>query len=213
MNIFIIGDSISIHYGPALEASLKGAGIGYDRKSGRDAARQNMDVARGANGGDSAMVLAYLQHGLDAGAAITADTLLINCGLHDIKTDPATGARQVPLETYRKNLDAIAKLVTRTLARRLVWIRTTPCDERIHNARCSEFHRFAADCEAYNRAADAVMAAHAVPVIDLYTFTRNLDLDLFCDHVHFAEPVRRLQAAFISGWLQAFRATVDKARA
>ena len=162
MNIFVIGDSISIHYGPALEAALKGLGIGYDRKTGMDAAQQDMNVGRGANGGDSAMVLAYLRQCASQGPAIAADTLLVNCGLHDIKTDPATGRRQVPIEAYRGNLEAIVMLATGALARRMVWIRTTPCDERVHNARCSEFHRFAADCDAYNRAADAVMAARPI---------------------------------------------------
>lgn len=207
MNIFVIGDSISIHYGPALEAALKGLGIGYDRKTGLDAARQDMDVARGANGGDSAMVLAYLRQCATRGPVIAADTLLVNCGLHDIKTDPATGQRQVPIEAYRGNLEAIVELVTHVLARRMVWLRTTPCDERIHNARCSAFHRFAADCDAYNRVADDVMAARGVPAIDLHGFTRSLGEEIFCDHVHFTEPVRRLQAAYIAGWLQCFRAT------
>jgi len=32
----------------------------------------------------------------------------------------------------------------------LVWIRTTPCDETVHNYAGMAFHRFAADCEAYN---------------------------------------------------------------
>ena len=205
MNIFIIGDSISIHYGPALEASLKGLDIGYSRKTGLDAAQQDMNVGRGANGGDSAMVLAYLRQRATRGPAIAADTLLVNCGLHDIKTDPATGRRQVPIEAYRGNLEAIVMLATGALARRMVWIRTTPCDDRIHNGRCSEFHRFAADCDAYNQAADAVMAARGVPVIDLHAFTRSLGQELFCDHVHFTEPVRRLQAAYIAGWLQCFR--------
>ena len=207
MNIFVIGDSISIHYGPELEAALRGSGIGYARKTGMEAAEKNLDQALGANGGDSSMVLAYLRHGLREGSAITADTLLINCGLHDIKTDPATGARQVPLEAYRENLEAIVALVTQTMKRRLVWIRTTPCDERIHNVRCSSFHRFAADCEAYNRAADAIMAAHRVPVIDLFTFTVNQGADVFCDHVHFHPHIRSRQAAFIAGWLQGFRAS------
>ena len=87
------------------------------------------------------------------------------------------------------------------LPARLVWIRTTPCDERVHNRPGMDFHRFAADCDAYNAAADAVMAAAGVPVIDLHTFTRNLGPDLYCDHVHFHEQVREKQAAFIAGWV------------
>jgi lysophospholipase L1-like esterase len=210
MNIFLIGDSISIHYGPALESALRGTGIHYSRKEGVDAAKQNMDQALGANGGDSSRVLAYLRHCLAEGPAITADTLVINCGLHDIKTDPATGAKQVPLEDYGKNLEAIVELVSKTMGRRLIWMRTTPCDENIHNARSKSFYRFAADCAAYNRAADAIMAAHGVPEIDLFTFTQNLGPELFCDHVHFLEPVRHRQAAVIAGWLQGYLAGVER---
>jgi len=40
-----------------------------------------------------------------------------------------------------------------------------------------------------------------VPVIDLNTFTLNLGADLYCDHVHYHEPIREKQAAFIAGWL------------
>jgi hypothetical protein len=42
------------------------------------------------------MVLAYLAS-VRAAGGLLADTLLLNCGLHDIKTDLKTGAKQVPL--------------------------------------------------------------------------------------------------------------------
>ena len=63
------------------------------------------------------------------------------------------------------------------------------------------FHRFVADCAAYNAVADRIMNAAGVPVIDLFTFTRNLGPELFCDHVHFHVNIREKQAAFIAGWL------------
>jgi len=87
---------------------------------------------------------------------------------------------------------------------KLIWIRTTPCDEAVHNRAGMTFHRFSADCDAYNRVADQIMAELNVPVIDLYAFTLNLGDDLYCDHVHFQEPVREKQAAFLAGWLVAF---------
>ena len=68
------------------------------------------------------------------------------------------------------------------------------------------FHRFVADCLAYNDAADRVMAEAGVPSIDLFTFTRNLGPDLYCDHVHFVEPIREKQAAFIAGWVNGYGA-------
>jgi lysophospholipase L1-like esterase len=55
--------------------------------------------------------------------------------------------------------------------------------------------------DAYNAVADQVMAAHSVPVVDLFTFTCNLGTDLYIDHVHFKDLVRAQQAAFIAGRL------------
>ncbi len=205
MKIYVIGDSISIQYGPYLARFLKGIAE-YARKEGEEEALLNLDKPVGANGGDSSMVRAFLEAKARAGG-IDADLLLVNCGLHDIKTDPATGVRQVPLERYAENLRAIIRTVAAmgSAAKpglRLVWIRTTPCNEAVHNARPGiAFHRFAADCDAYNRAADEVMAASGVPVIDLHSFTLALGPELYCDHVHFVEPVREKQAAFIAGWV------------
>ncbi len=162
----------------------------------------NLDKPQDANAGDSSMVRAFLKAKSSAGG-INADLLLLNCGLHDIKTSPATGQRQVPINQYSENLEAIIQLV-RELGTKLIWIRTTPCDEKTHNQRCKQFHRFAADCDAYNHAADRIMQKFHIPMIDLYSFTKNLGQDLYCDHVHFHEHIREKQAAFIAGWLMAY---------
>lgn len=204
MKIYVLGDSISLQYGPFLRDYLRGV-MEYSRKEGEEEALLNLDDPQGANGGDSRMVLSFL-HAKSRAGGIDADLLLINCGLHDIKTNPATGARQVPLERYCENLRAILHVVA-GLRPKPVWIRTTPCDERVHNKPHMAFHRFAADCAAYNAAADAVMRGAGVPSIDLHTFTLNLGPDPYCDHVHFHEPVRALQAAFIAGWLVRHQAT------
>ncbi|MCB0115927.1 MAG: SGNH/GDSL hydrolase family protein [Caldilineaceae bacterium] len=203
MQIYIVGDSISLQYGPYLAANLADV-MGYARKEGEDEALLNLDIPMGANGGDSAMVLAFLAAKARAGG-IDADLLLVNCGLHDIKTDPVSGRKQVTLDQYEANLRAILQ-VTAQMRPRLIWMRTTPCDDAVHNHAGMAFHRFAADNMRYNAAADAIMQAARVPVLDLYTFTRNLGVDLYCDHVHFHEDVRRQQAAFIAGWLMAFTA-------
>lgn len=199
-SVYVIGDSISIQYGPYLEQYLQGL-LGYSRKAGEDEALLDLDWPMGANGGDSAMVLAYLRARRKAGG-IDADILLLNCGLHDIKTDPTSGEKQVPLAKYQANLHEIVGIAA-DLRPRLVWVRTTPCDERIHNPKARSFHRFAADVVAYNEAADAIMRAAGVPVLDLYTFTHNLGQDLYCDHVHFHDAVREKQAAFLAGALVA----------
>jgi lysophospholipase L1-like esterase len=206
MRVYVIGDSISIQYGPHLARFLGGI-ADYSRKEGEEEALLNLDQPQGANGGDSSMVLDFLRAKARSGW-LDVDLFLLNCGLHDIKTDPATGARQVPVEQYTANLREVVRLVASMGPRpRLVWIRTTPCDEAVHNCRNVGFHRFAADCAAYNRAADEVMAAAGVPAIDLHAFTLSLGPELYCDHVHFLEPVREKQAAFIAGWLAACRST------
>jgi len=87
------------------------------------------------------------------------------------------------------------------MGRQLVWVRTTPFDEQVHNSRNRQIHRFAADGADYNQAADEIMAEAGVPAIDLHAFTLTLGGDLYCDHVHFREPVREKQGIFIGGWL------------
>lgn len=201
MKIYVLGDSISVQYGPSLQAHLKGI-MDYARKEGEEEALLNLDNPQGANGGDSSMVLSFLREKARHGG-IDADLLLLNCGLHDIKTDPATGAKQVPLPLYEDNLRAILQTVA-GMRPRLIWVRTTPCDEAVHNNKGMGFHRFSADCIAYNAAADKIMKDAGIPSIDLYTFTLNLGPDLYCDHVHFRDHVREKQAAFIAGWLMSF---------
>lgn len=193
--IYVIGDSISIHYGSYLKQYLRGC-IFYSRKEDKD------DPELGANGGDSSSVLRFLTQKLKTGG-LDADLILFNCGLHDIKTDPTTGKKQVPPRQYRKNLEGILSIVKK-LRLSPIWVRTTPCDEKIHNRRCKSFYRFSADVKKYNRIADKIMLKNNVPVIDLYTFTLNLGKDLYCDHVHFHKHIREKQASFIAGWLCGF---------
>jgi lysophospholipase L1-like esterase len=191
--LHVVGDSISIHYGPYLQTMLAGV-MSYSRKTAPDG---SLDEAGAANGGDSLLVLAYLQ-GLQPEQPF--DVLLINCGLHDIKRDLVTNAPQVSTEQYAANLRAIL-LESRRLAKRVIWGRTTPVIDERHNRLNTLFRRFEVDVEAYNAIADAIMREHAVPIIDLFRFTRNLGAEIYVDHVHFIAEVRAQQAAFIAGHL------------
>jgi lysophospholipase L1-like esterase len=193
--VFVIGDSISIQYGPYLEAAL-GDDFRYARKSGEEEALKDLDHPQGANGGDSSMVLDYVKTMMND-EKFQPDLLLLNCGLHDIKSDSETGEKQVPLDQYRENiLNIIGLLAQRDI--RFAWIRTTPVDDEQHNSRSGGFHRHADDLREYNAAADAIMASVGAPVIDLHGFTETLGENLFCDHVHFNDSVRKSQGEYIA---------------
>src|SRR5690242_9688534 len=107
--VFVVGSSLTMHFGRYLEKEVAGK-FHYDRKRATDGKRaeDNLDIAQGASGGDSGMVLAYLRHRREHDP-IPADILLLNCGLHDLKTDPKTDAKQVPLEQFEQNLRAITR--------------------------------------------------------------------------------------------------------
>lgn len=197
--LFVLGDSISIQYGPYLAQMLRGV-FEYARKEAEAQPPVASRYPADTNGGDSSMVLAYLEAQL---AKIASDLLLLNCGLHDVKVDPQDGTKQVPPDRYQANLRDIVRLVRRNRTR-AVWVRTTPVDDETHNSRSTSFYRFGRDVIHYNEIADTVFAEAGIPVIDLYTFTLNLGDGVYCDHVHFTERVRALQAAYIAGSLLAF---------
>lgn len=196
-SVFVIGDSISLHYGPYLATMLEGR---YDRKRGEKQAMVDLDRPMGGNGGDSSRVLDFLTKEREHG--VTNDILLLNCGLHDIKTVPGKVERKVPLERYQENLRQIAKVAVQ-MAKDVVWVRTTDAVESIHNKPGMSFYRFHEDVVRYNEVADEIVKVAGFPILDLYSFTRTFGHAAFCDHVHYTEEVRRQQAAFIAGFLDA----------
>lgn len=197
-NIYVIGDSISIQYGPYLEDELS-PDFGYDRKKGTEQALKDLNIPVGANGGDSGMVLAYMKEQQEEG--VRYDVLLLNCGLHDIKTDPVNGSKQVTSEQYEHNMQQIAALAL-AMSNQVVWVRTTPFIDEVHNRLNQSFHRFHKDVKAYNSIADRIMEQHDIPMLDLYTFTLDLGAEVYCDHVHFKDEVRRAQADYIAKQLR-----------
>lgn len=201
--LFVLGDSISIDYGGYLEKMLESEII-YDRKKDQHSINENQDLPnamRGANGGDSGMVLQYLSY-LVSNRLFDHSILLLNCGLHDIKRNSSTGELQVPLDKYGANLQAILQLM-QPLDIRIVWARTTPVDDSIHEEQMKKFVRFNRDVTQYNEVADQIMAAAGVKSIDLYRFTQSLGdgKTLYSDHVHYVSHIQMQQAAFIAGYL------------
>lgn len=195
--VFVIGDSISIHYGPYLKNSLEGF-FKYDRKRDKGEAVKDLDNPIGANGGDSGMVVDYLKE-LKNNSDFKSDYLLVNCGLHDIKRKSSNDSTQISLREYKKNLQSIIE-ISRQMKVKLVWLSTTPVLDTIHNKRVP-FFRFQKDLTAYNKAAYSIMHQAQVPIIDLYTFTKKYTPNGYLDHIHYKKDIRQKQADFIAGSL------------
>ena len=197
--VFLIGDSISIQYGPYLKPYMADFAI-LERKTDDGQAEKNLDVPEGANGGDSRMVLEYLRIKVKD-PAFKPDYLLLNCGLHDIKRDPETGTIQVTEDNYQKNLTEIVQMLQKKKIKP-IWIRTTWVVDSIHNTKSRAFKRYEADVLKYNAIADEICRKNKISSIDLYTFSKQLGTQHIIDHVHYDEPARALQAAYIAGFLQ-----------
>jgi hypothetical protein len=114
-------------------------------------------------------------------------------GLHDLKTDPKTAAKQVDLEAYTKHLAEVCRRLDRETGARLVFATTTPVIDERHQA-TKPFIRREADVEAYNRAALEVLAS--IPIVavdDLHALVVQIGREsaLLEDGVHFTEAAYR----------------------
>jgi hypothetical protein len=195
--VFVIGDSVSMHYGPYLKKMIEDK-FQYDRKRGEAQVLIDLDKPIGANAGDSKMVLEYLEEEFKKNTRY--DILLINCGLHDVRVDRFSNEIQIGLEDYTINLNKIMK-ISKEMANKIIWIGLTPVIDEIHNSREGGFLRFSEDVHNYDNHAKQIMREHSISCIDIHNFTKNLGTDIYSDHVHFAEKVRKLQAAFIAGYV------------
>ncbi len=195
--IIMIGDSISLGYGPELKQMLADKFVYSTKNTNADAG--NLDFPAGPNAGDSRMVLNYLQT-LKADKKIHADLMLLNCGLHDIKTDRKTGKVVIDSKQYALNLDTIFRLL-RKLKQPIVWVNTTPVNDSIHNSKNVGFFRYNVDVIRYNQIADSICGSHKITVIDLYSFCSKFPVTAYADHVHYKPEYAKLQAAYIAGFI------------
>ncbi len=193
--IYVVGDSISMHYGPYLEKKLENI-CRYDRKRGSE---NYFDGPDSANGGDSNMVLEHLKELLKK-PDFEIDYLLVNCGLHDIKRYKNYSTTQVSLEQYSKNLVQII-CISKELKAKLIWMSSTPVEDAIHNKIKSEYKRYNQDLINYNNTAAKIMKQKNISLIDLYVFTKELIPRAYKDHVHYNDETRKKQASFIAGKL------------
>lgn len=107
--LLLVGDSISVHYGPYLADYLRGCFTFYT-KEGREEALADLDRPVGGNGGDSGMVLDYLKQRRERDG-LPIDILVFNCGLHDIKRKLPQESYQASLDQYRHNLTEILDMM------------------------------------------------------------------------------------------------------
>ncbi|QDU21015.1 SGNH/GDSL hydrolase family protein [Urbifossiella limnaea] len=153
--VLLIGDSISIGYTLPVREKLKAVANVHRPPT---------------NCGPTTRGVAQLDGWLGDGRW---DVIHFNFGLHDLKfvddkgqnTSPDKGKVQVPVEEYRKNLDALVGRMKKTGAK-LIFATTTPVPEK-EPARRADADR------AYNAAAREVMARHGVAVNDLDAFVRG----------------------------------------
>lgn len=208
--LFLVGDSISIYYTPYLDTDLSGI-YSFSRKiSSKPESIADQLKDPDVQGGNSRMVLEYLQKRYSE-PDFQPDVVMFNCGLHDIKRTPQSNAIAVDATEYQSNLKKIVTLLRQHHAR-TIWISTTPVDDKRHNTLSKEFYRYDRDVVLYNDIARSVFARAKVPIIDLYTFTKNLGSGHYIDHVHFDEGTRAQQAAFIAGFIGAMPSAREWAR-
>lgn len=195
--IIVIGDSISLGYGPFLKEMLAD-NFDYSTKN-TNADAGNPDYPSGPNAGDSRMVLNYLRT-LKTDKNFHAVIMFLNCGLHDIKTDRKTGKKTIDNKQYAMNLDTIFRLLQH-MKQPVVWVSTTAVNDSIHNSKNVGFYRYNKDVEIYNQIADSICRVHKIPVIDLYSFSSKFPATAYSDHVHYKPEFSKLQAAYISGFI------------
>ena len=196
-NIFLIGDSISLYYHKYLKEILNGKAY-YSRKGNEDEIKSALNTPNnpyGANGGDSNLVVNYMENMVENGKKY--DLLLVNCGLHDIRVDRETLKRQVSEQKYKQNIEKIVELALK-ISNKLIWINTTHVNDNIHNKREDGYLRFNKDVIKYNEIVKGIMKENNIKIIDLYKFTKSIENDeMYKDHIHFKDNISKKQAEYI----------------
>jgi hypothetical protein len=198
-NILIYGDSISMGYGPEVR-------------------RQLADVANvyrlHVNGGDSSTFISKMKdlHNvmrdplLDAPWDFDWDIIQFNNGIHDLtyrdaagERDKANGQPQVPIDAYKKNLEAnIAYLRALAPKAQLIFVLTTPIPE-------NEPGRHAGDAVRYNEAALEVLRGHPdILVNDLWSVTKPNHEQWWSKpgNVHYNELGKTKQGEHVAAFLR-----------
>lgn len=193
-SVFVIGDSVSMGYTPALRQRLAG----------------KANVLRPeANCGSTRIGLRDLDDWL---GDTRWDVIHFNFGLHDlgyrwpddqtpnaagVYATPDNGGHQnVPVAEYERNLRRLVARLKKTGAR-LIFATTTPVP--------ATFHSYVKSAELpYNQAALRVMREEGVEVNDLWGFSmKQLDALQIPVNVHFTEPGSRVLAGQVAQSIEA----------
>jgi lysophospholipase L1-like esterase len=152
--VLIIGDSISIGYTKPVMVILKGKIKVIHNKGNAQHSKNGLAKLEGWLG------------------KTKWDVIHFNHGLHDLKylkkngksSNTKTNAHmQIPLEEYRKNMEAIVVRLKKTGAK-LIFATTTPYPKGVKPLRVPE------DASKYNEVAIKIMKEHKVKINDLYSF-------------------------------------------
>ena len=190
--LYILGDSISLLYGPFLDNMLADKFEISRKKAGEHQYKLRSGKDIGHNGGNSRMVLDFLQ--IQKGKGMFWDYFCLNCGLHDIVRDGKDFPNAISPREYGENLENIVAL-SKDLCKQMVWIRTTP----IEKEQCpGNYSWLAEDVDIFNDIADEVMKKADIPVIDLNSFVRSLPKPTTTEGVHYKEEILPKQAAFVA---------------
>ncbi len=148
--VLLIGDSISIGYTLPVRELLNG--------------RANLHRP-----GENCRATIHALELLDTWLGDSSwDVIHFNWGLHDIAMvdtqgkRSSQGVRQVPVDQYTQNLNALVDRLQQTGAS-LIWCTTTPVPEGAGGRRKG-------DDILYNAAAGNIMRARNIPINDLYTY-------------------------------------------
>lgn len=183
--VVLIGDSIRMGYQQTVVEALEGEAEVWSPQ---------------ANGGDSRNVLAHLvEWAIDRHPRVVH----VNCGLHDLKKDFATGTAQVPIDEYADNVRQILMRLLALEDTRIIWASTTPVDETLHHAN-KGFDRFEADVQAYNARAEAHCRALGVEIDDLFDVVERAGKGAILreDGVHFSDEGSRILGGVVAGCIR-----------
>jgi hypothetical protein len=140
-------------------------------------------------------VAANIRHWLEGA---NADIVHINCGLHDIRHDPACDWPVSSPGEYLGNLHAIFEYLSMTGAH-IIWATSTPINEGAHN-RNKLSRRYEADLLRYNCLSTDLARAAGFTINDMYQKLSSPEAQglLLPDGVHFTPEGNELIGKFIA---------------